>query len=453
MALLQRSRLSARVKWLFAFNNIGEQALVESRNVWLVYFYAPPSDAGRAALLKLSVVSVLLFAGKLVEAFDDVLVGFWSDRTRSRWGRRLPYVLLASPLWALCAFLAFAPPRGGTATIALYFFAAVQLFHLFSALSTSPYEALIPELATTSAERVGLVAASVYCGVAGAALGLVGSGLLKDAVGFRAMALAMAALALLTRYVGLAGVWSRASRATPPVTLTLRESLRLTCANRNFLRFVPGVALFQSAAIMVTALLPFYASAILGKSDEGVWVSLLTAVVIGAMVCSVPLFTRLARRGSKRAAYQLAMLGAALAAPLLALPGLLPGPPDAAQALLAMALLGAPLAGVYLFPSALVADIIDHDTLATGQQREATFYGAQHFIERAAGSLAPLVLALILLLGDTAAHPLGVRLVGPVAGLMVLAGYVVFRLYDLPDEVGRNALTPRPPLPTLGEGE
>jgi hypothetical protein len=60
-----------------------------------------------------------------------------------------------------------------------------------------------------------------------------------------------------------------------------------------------------------------------------------------------------------------------------------------------------------------------------------------------ATSLAPPVLVLLRLLGDTRGHPLGVRLVAPVGGLIVLAGYVLFRRYDVPDEV-RLRVPPEP---------
>ncbi len=129
------------------------------------------------------------------------------------------------------------------------------------------------------------------------------------------------------------------------------------------------------------------------------------------------------------------MVAAALLFPLLAFAGFLPGIPREAQVLVLMAVAGAPLAGVYLFPAALTADIADYDSLRTGFRREAIYYSAQNFVEKTATAVSPLLLAGLLSLGRTAADPLGVRLVGPVAGAIVLVGYLVFRFYDLADEV------------------
>ncbi|HEU5431574.1 MAG TPA: 1-acyl-sn-glycerol-3-phosphate acyltransferase, partial [Thermomicrobiales bacterium] len=129
------------------------------------------------------------------------------------------------------------------------------------------------------------------------------------------------------------------------------------------------------------------------------------------------------------------MLLTGLAFPVLMVAGFVPGIPRLPQVLIAMAIVGAPLAGVYLFPAALIADIVEHDATQTGLRREGAYYGAQSFVEKMTSALTPLALTSLLLLGDSAAHPLGIRLVGPVAALFVLIGLFCFRSYDLEDEV------------------
>jgi putative effector of murein hydrolase LrgA (UPF0299 family) len=59
------------------------------------------------------------------------------------------------------------------------------------------------------------------------------------------------------------------------------------------------------------------------------------------------------------------------------------------------------------------------------------FYGAQNLVEKLASAVTPLLFALLLLAGDSASDPLGIRLVGPAAGLFVLLGYLSFRGYRL----------------------
>lgn len=382
-------------------------------------------------------MGALLFAANLLEAIDDPLIGHWSDRTRTRLGRRLPFILAATPLWALTAFLLFTPPaNAGAALTGAYLFLMLELHYLFATLSSGPYEALMPELASTSGERLSIVGIRVYFGVAGGAVGLVGSGLLVDRAGFQAMALAMAVIALTFRYIGMAGVWNRARRVTPPpATTSFREGLRLTLSNRYFLLFLPTFVLFQVGLQMILGMLPFYVRAVLDEEEVGTWVAILTATTLAATLIVVPFFSRLARRTSKRQAYRAAMLGTSAVFPLLFFAGFVPWVPEEVQILAVMAAAGVPLAGVYLFPAALTADIVDHDSIGTGMRREGSFFGTQNLVEKTATSLSPLMLSLLLLLGNSADDPLGIRLVGPVAGVIVFVGYLVFRRYDLPDDV------------------
>jgi len=431
--------LPLRAKLLYASSSLGGEALSQSRGLWLLYFYSPPEDANLERQLPRLLVGVLLVAGRVLEAFDDALIGYWSDRTRSRWGRRIPFIVLATPPWALFGVLVFAPPDGGNVSTAVYLFVVLELFFLFATLTGGPYEALLPEIAPRNEDRLKVVGIRVYFGAAGAAVGLVLSGVLVDWIGFAGMAVAIGALALVARYVGLAGVWERAKASRRIAAISFREAMRTTFSNRNFLLFLPTFILFQVGFQMLVGVLPFYVNAVLRVEEEGTWAAVLSAVAICAMLAGLPLFARFALRTSKRQAYRTALLASAIVFPLAALPGLVPLLPAEAELLLLMVIVGVPIAGNYLFPATLTADIIEDDSARTGMRREATYYGTQNLVEKTATSFAPLVLVLLLLLGDTSDNTLGIRLVGPAAGAIVLAGYVIFRRYDLPDEDRVNA--------------
>jgi GPH family glycoside/pentoside/hexuronide:cation symporter len=430
--------LPLKNRLLFTCTSFGGEAMGRARGVWLLYTYAPGDESGQVQLLPIALASAILTVVGIIGSLDDILIGYWSDRSRSRLGRRLPFVLVGAPLWALFSVLTVLPPEdAGRAAIALYLLVTLELFNIFSTLASGPYEALLPELAPTSQERVSISGTRVYFAVAGAAVGLVVAGPLLDLLGVAGMMAIMAGLALTCRLLGVAGVWNYVSRTTPPARISLKEAMRSTFSNRAFLLFLPTFVLFQVGMTMMQSVLPYYVTAVLGvdKDNRGTWVSLLTGVAIGAMVLSIPFFTRLAGRTSKQTAFSWAMLGAAGTFPLLFFAGFLPGIPDLVQILVMMALIGVPIVGVNLFPGTLTADICDDDANRTGMRREATFFGAQNFVEKTTGSLAPLILGLLLSLGNTAEDPLGIRLVGPVAGLLVLLGWWVFRHYNLPDEV------------------
>jgi glycoside/pentoside/hexuronide:cation symporter, GPH family len=439
------SPLRLRSRLLYASSSLGSEAVGQARGLWLLYYYAPPGDADIEQQLPRALVVALLVGARLLDAADDALVGYWSDRTNSRWGRRIPFIVGATPLWATFFVLLFVPPEGSTAATALYFFVVLELFSIFSTLSGGPYEALLPEIAPANEDRVRIAGMRVYFGAAGAGIGLVGSSLLKDAVGYQGMAIVLASLALVARYAGLAGVWRRAKASRATADVGLGAAIRETLANRYFLLFLPTFVLFQIGYQMLVGVLPYFINAELGVEDEGTWVAVLAAVAICAVLVSLPVFARYALRTSKRDAYRRAMVGAALVFPLAALPGVVPGIPVEVALIALMVLVGLPVAGNYLFPAPLTADIIDYDSAQTGMRREATYYGAQNFVEKTATAAVPLLLFLLLLLGDTEADPLGIHLVGPVAGLIVLGGYLVFRGYDLPDDVPGRKLSAATP--------
>ncbi|MCS7006530.1 MAG: MFS transporter [Thermoleophilia bacterium] len=437
--------LPLRSKLLYASASFGGEALTQSRSLWLLYFYTEATD-----LLTPFAVGAVLTVARLVESLDDGLVGYWSDRTRSRLGRRIPFILAATPFWALFAFLLFTPPSSSGAAAAAYLFLVLELYYLAATLSGGPYEALLPEIARRSEERVQITGMKVYFGAAGAALGLVGSGLLKDAFGFPAMAATVAIVALTFRYLGLVGVWRRARASRDPAAIGLREALRATVGNRAFLAFLPAFALFQLGFQVIVGMLPFLVDAVLRSARSGTWVAALSAAAIGSMVATIPLAWLLSRRSSKRHAYRASMVGAILAFPVVAVAGFLPGIPPAAQLVAAAVLVGCPVAGNFLFPAPLLSDVVDDDSLRTGLRREATYFGAQNFVEKTTSALAPLVVGALLELGRTSDDPLGIRLAGPVAAGLVLLGLLAFRRYDLPDDVlGAAKLVERASAPRV----
>ncbi|MQC27448.1 MAG: MFS transporter, partial [Chloroflexi bacterium] len=342
-------RLPRRTRVLYAAGSVSGSAVSQAFTLWLIYFYAPPGGADLATRVPdiagidaRIVLGVVLTAARLIEAVDDPLIGYWSDRTRSRWGRRVPFIVLGTPWWVLCFVLLFTPPAATGAGLNLvYLFVVLQAYFLLANLSGAPFEALLPNIARRPDDRVSIATWQVVFGVTGAVVGLSLSSLLRAFVGFQAMAISVAAIALIARYVALAGCLREARADRDAATPGFMLALRTTWSNRQFLAFLPSFVLFQVGLQMLTALLPFFVDAVLqasrflgfsGETDSGIFSFLLTAAVIGGMLAGVPIFARLARRRGKAAAYRIAMLWAAAYFPLIFFAGFVPGVPRLAQA-------------------------------------------------------------------------------------------------------------------------
>jgi len=445
-----RGRVPLRSRIPYSAFSLPNNAISQAWGLWLIYFYAPPSDSDDPTripeLFGLDprlLLGIVLTTSRVLEAFDDPLIGYWSDRTQSRWGRRIPFIVLGTPLWGVLFALLFLPPAGDGAINLLFVFVVATAFYLLSNLSGAPMEALLPALARRKDDRLSVASWQVVFGVLGAVVGLSVSSLLQGAYGFAVMAISIAVIAVSVRFIALIGCWEYAKRDNKPAKPGLRATLREVLANRQFLYYLPSFVLFQVALHLLTAVLPFYVDtvfldgAIFGwtaEDDSGVYTFGLTASVILGMLAAIPFFRGLATRRDKASAFRAAMLGAAIYYPALFFAGFVPGIPTTVQAVAFIFLAGLPTAGVYLFPAIITADVVDEDAQRSGSPRAAMFYGTQNALEKFATALAPLIFALVLLAGDSSENPLGIRLIGPVAGVLTLAAFLSFRRYSLEEQ-------------------
>ncbi len=450
-----RTWLPPRDQLLYAGGAFGLNVFHQTVTLWLVYFYAPPPEAGRPTLVPLVTLGALLALGRVLDAFDDPAIGHWSDVTRSRWGRRLPFIAVGTPLVLVAFVLLWLPPAAALPWLALYVFVLLQLYFLCTTLVYQPYEAVLAEIARTPADRVRVSSWKVTFGLLGAGVGLVGSGMLIEALGFPGMAVVLGLLAAASLLLSILGV-RRLPHAPPHArSLSLWAGLRLTATNGQFLVFVSSEVLFYLGLNMLTQLVPYFVTVVLGQPEA--LVSLFTGLFALAALASLPAVNWLAARRGKAFAYRLAMAVLVVLLPGLFFVGTLPGVDPLAQGLAYLALLGVPMSVLLVLPNPIVADIVDDDERRTGLRREGVYYGAEEVIGKLGFALSTLVFGLVLqTFGFSGEQPLGIRLVGPVAGLGVLVGLLVFvRGYRLPDRIPppavaeSGALSASPPASTL----
>ncbi|MYE32054.1 MAG: MFS transporter [Chloroflexi bacterium] len=454
-----------RVRFAYSAGNLPGQVISQAFALWLIFFYAPPDDEDAPTFLPILglpdldlglfafpdelaprvLLGLTLTIAGIIEAFDDPILGYLTDRTKSRWGRRIPYVVLATPWWAFLFFLLFVPPFGDESIAnLLWLIVVLEGFWLAGNVAGAPLEALMPHIAKSHEDRVSVAAMQLVFGILGAFLGLAVSGLLIDWVGFAGMAGILAVVGFVGRYASLAGCWDYARTDDEPSTPGLVRSVRETLSNPHFIAFLPGFIFFRIAQIMITAWIPFYVAAVLGdveafgfsgSEDEGVFTSAMTALIIVGIMAGIVIFAPLARRAGKARAFRVSMLWGAATLFLLFFVGFVPGVPKLAQTAAVVLFAAFPMAGVFMLPNILIADIVDHDAERTSTRREGMFYGTQNLLEKSASAFAPLIFALVLLAGDSADDPLGIRLVGPVGGVLLLVGWFSFRRYALYDDV------------------
>ncbi|MYE41152.1 MAG: MFS transporter, partial [Chloroflexi bacterium] len=303
-------------KMLFASDHVGLQAIQYFRQSWILFFLVPPMGEGIARVPDVSLLGFdvdarvfagfLIFAGRFIDAFTDPLIGWWSDRTRSRWGRRIPFILFSTPFYALFAAMVwFLPTEDASLWNAIYFVIVLELFFTAATMSSGALEALVPEVAREASDRMNLVGLIFLFAIFGAVLGLAISGPLVDALGFQGVGVILAAMGIGFRYVSLAAVWKHAPRDTTPAMVSFWRSMRETIRNPQFVYFLPTFVMFTTGVGVMMGWIPFFASQVLLAEEEGTVTGLIFALAILGAVVSGLVFWRLISRVkmSKRRVY------------------------------------------------------------------------------------------------------------------------------------------------------
>lgn len=407
--------------------------------------------------------SVLLVA-RVWDAINDPLIGWLSDHTSSRWGRRLPWMLCAAlPFAAFFALFWLGPGLvGGTGDLGLFLFYSVVAL-LFSTASTGlalPHSSLTAELSHDYDERSRLTSArmgfSLGGSVGGLILALVVFRLLPDAppvVQYGVFGGCVALVGLFAVGFCLWGIWRVAiqadqwrlrqnpgpARPEPPILQQLGSVLR----NRPFL-LVCGIYLCSWLAMQFTAgVLPFYVTTVM-QLDTGTF-QLLALCVQGTALLLIPFWAWVALRQGKKPVYFYGMIFW-----IAAQSGLLFLAPGEIGLLFALAVLaGIGISVCYLIPNAMLPDVIEWDELRTGQRREGLYYGFCVFLQKVALALGTFAIGQILAFNgflptgpgqEPPVQPesavVAIRwLIGPLPAAVLVIGLILAAFYPLSREV------------------
>lgn len=414
---------------LYGLAYLGVALVTQVFMLWVTYFYAPP--AGRlTAYLPIGLVGVALIIGRAVDALADPLVAVWSDNTRSARGRRLPFMIYgALPLAISFALIWFPPTPDRILWNFLYLTLVLASFLFFFTVVVAPYLALLPELAEGAASRVRYSAWQAFFNIVGLGIAMVGAGLIIERMGFRAMGVLLALVALVSFWIPAFGLREK-GRAADQNPVGLLDSFRLTLANRPFRFHLFSQFLFWFGFNMIMIIVPYVITVIMGLSEGDV--GLLLGGAMAVALVSFPVICRLARSWGTRKTFLLTALILAAVLACLAGIGLLPGIAVFWQGVAVVAASGFPLAGLFILPNAITAEITDHEYARTGLRREAIFYGMGGLVIKASMGFSSLATTGIMgWLGYTAAVPLGIRVSALVAALLVLAGFWAFLPFPL----------------------
>ncbi len=416
-------------KLAYSFGALGSGVSAYAVQTYIVFFYAD------VLKVPIELIGYSMIAYGIWNAINDPLFGYLSDRTRTRWGRRTPYVAGGFiPLTLAFIFLWIPPFRvmdGGYLPLFIYFTAMMFLFDGLYTLVILNWTALFPEMFPSLKDRSVVSMWRQIFGNLGLIIGVALAPMVYGKLGWGAMAFIYGAITAVALAISLAGSREIGPRAGEE-PLNVFPALRHTIANKSFMTYVLASMLVQFTFVLIMAMVPFYAKYAL-KIAEDQSTFLLGAAFVVVFLMLAPWMRYTVKVGPKRAMSAAILVFAITLVPFAVANNLTTG-------IICGAILGLGLAGLMLLFDVLLADVIDEDEIRTGQRREGMYFGANALFIRLGVSAQALVMSQVLKASgynpNLAVQPpsveTGIRLL--MAGVPVIAlvlAYLVLRLYPL----------------------
>ena len=344
--------------------------------VFVPQFYT--TDLG----VPLAVAATIMLAVRISDVFTDPLFGYLTDRFPTPWGRRRFWIALATPIMMLSVYQLFLPPAdAGVVHMGIWMF----VLSISTTMMIIPYYAWAAELSPDYNERSRITGVRSMMGVVGSfsaqaapagalfffAIG--GSSVVLEIVG-GTMLILMPICVFLT-VTRVPEPQEYISSATPIV-----EGLKLMFSNKPFLRLIIAFMVSSTALSITTPLYLFFITFILDAQEKAIYMLMFFYL---SNFLGVPFWVWLSTKVGKHKAYIGCFTLIGLAHPFYLFLGL----GDFWYMLPITIATGFAAGGFAALPNSMKADVIDLDTLKTGENRAALFFSTYSFTAKLAGSV------------------------------------------------------------------
>ena len=434
MTIASKDRLSPLTKLAYGIGDIGFSLTDTTLGVLFLIFLLDVVglEPAKAALA--------IFIGKSWDYVNDPIVGYIADRTRTRWGRRRPYLLFGFiPFGLSFAMMWYRPPFEGQWALMAYYAFAYFVYDAMYTIVTMPYVALTPELTQDYDERTSLTSYrmvfSLIGGLVAFVVPLMNIGTLEPGNADRVARMglifgAISALPLLFTFLGTREKEEYASLPQPG----LKDQFRAVRGNRPFW-FAAGVFLFTWTAVEIIQIMLLlflkYRMRLEKESDLVAGAVFITAIFV------LPFWVWVSQKTDKRQSY---IYGMFFFIAIMITMGFL-SPSLGFPAVIGLACFaGIGVSAVHVLTWAMIPDSVEVDELESGARHEGMFYALVTLFRKVASSIAIPMTALVLgwsgYVSNSAQQPesavWAIRiLIGPIASLFLLAGILFARFYPL----------------------
>lgn len=390
--------------------------------------------------LNAAVAGILWTVYGFWNAINDPLMGQLSDRTRTRMGRRVPYVFFGAIPLGLSFFFLWTPPTQSPWMLAAYFLALLFIFDTIYSLTMIAYNALFPEVAPTLRDRVDLSATREILATVALLLAFILAPILADSIGYIWMGAIMGVFVAIGYLVSMVGVRENIANIKDD-SVGIFPSLKIVLSNVPFRWFVGANMAKEYIWLALATMLPFWRKYALGIQGEGMVFGVRMgageqeAILLGLpiLLCipSLLLWRPIVPRLGNRKTWILASF--------IFIPGFLivAFANNFYTGLFGTLLVAPGLAGSMIMPFPVISEVIDDDAAHHGYQRSGIFFGMSWGIVKLAFSAQGVLFAAVMSLAgyvsgrevQSASAVWGIRfLIGitPIIACLIIA-YCMYR--------------------------
>ncbi|HTB06149.1 MAG TPA: MFS transporter [Bacteroidia bacterium] len=427
---------------VYALGMMGWSMMVNLIGVMLVYFYLPPSNSGlnmlisqRTFLVVFNLMAIITASGRLLDAFYDPFIARKSDMATSKRGRRIPFMIYSVlPAMLFCILIFYPPVAIASRSNAIWLIVVLSLFFVATTTYVIPYNALLPELAATTAEKirlssfqqvgfvVGIIISSRVNNIADWVGPTMGLHTRVAAVQYAVIFLSIiAAIAMLIPAFAIdEKKYCHSTPSSTPLMLAIKESFQ----NRNFKYFLFASFSYFTALNLITNGILYYVTVLCGipESEGANFMGFM--VIISLMF--YPLVNILVKKTGQKKMMIFSFFVLSISFVCITLLGKLPFS-SKAQLYILLCIAAFPLASLGILPNAILAEIAADDVAESGDNREGMYFAVSYFSAKMGQTIGIALFAMLTIYGKDPGHDLGLRMGGICGFVLCIVAGIIFR--------------------------
>jgi GPH family glycoside/pentoside/hexuronide:cation symporter len=390
--MTEEQRFGRSQKWSFGLGSFSQWFINSAFNIWVFTYYFTVVNLN----INWYVLAAVIWT--LYNAFNDPLIGYLSDRTHTRWGRRKPYIMVGLIPMLILEIIIWLPPVGNEVLTFIYLLIMLICYDTFYTMIALPYDSLFPELYTTVKERSEVNTIKQILSVVGLLFAALVPGFVLLAGETRETYLLNGIITsvIIAVTVIISLKWGVIEREEFKLDYQNQfkffGSLKYTMKNKAFVLYTAMFFLYEYVLLLLATLVQIFGDQVLSVDPFSTSIIMGIMYIVGAV--SVVLWRWLDLKIGSKKGYAIAIIAYFFGSlPLMFI--------AVYEIVLAIAaFMGIGFGGMLYFIYLIIADVIDEDELRTGVRREGAFFGVTNFFMRLSMILSIVTIGIVFVQSD-----------------------------------------------------